>query len=106
MIRRSNKLFVDEAVRLMEDNRDFLPGYFDPVELEKDLNLHNGLQKIEERVGQLYERIVHTRMLAGSEAYYGSLLFYHSSKSAAANGVPGSQLIAKRLSERFPGGSS
>ena len=60
----------------------------------------------DEECRRLYERIVHTRMLAGSEAYYGSLLFYHSSKSAAANGVPGSQLIAKRLAERFPGGSS
>ena len=86
--------------------KDLLPSYFNADELAQDLAFHDDLLHFERRIRQLYFKVVHTRMLAGSEAYCGSLLFYHSSKAAAANGVPGSQLIAKRLAERFPGGST
>ena len=48
MIRRSNKLFVDEAARQAMDNRDLL--------------------HFERMIRQLYFKVVHTRMLPGSEA--------------------------------------
>lgn len=101
MIRKSNKLFVDEAVRLVGDNQTLLPGYINPLEMGKDLSLHDQLLEIERMLEQLLEKVRHTRMLAGSEAYVAALLFYEMAKSAAARGIAGSDTVAKRLGERF-----
>lgn len=101
MIRKSNKLFVDEAVRLVKENQTLFPGYINPLEIEKDLTLHDQLLEIERMLEQLLEKVRHTRMLAGSEAYVAALLFYEMAKAAAARGVPGSDTVAKRLGERF-----
>ena len=102
-IRRNNRLFVEEAVQALEENQTWMPGYVNPLEIRKDYALYNQLRKVEMIVGQLYERIVHTRILAGSESYQGSLLFYRMAKQAAASGVPGAQIIVDMLSERFEG---
>lgn len=101
MIRRNNKLFVDEAVRLVRANQDYLPPYFDSNEMVRDLELHDKMLGVERLLAQLYEQVVHTRMLAGNEAYRQALLFYQLSKSAAASGVSGSQSVVDSLGERF-----
>ncbi len=102
-IRRDNRLFVEEAVQALDENQTWMPGYVNPLEIRKDFALYNQLRKVEMIVGQLYERIVHTRILAGSESYQGSLLFYRMAKQAAASGVPGAQIIVEMLGERFEG---
>ena len=100
-IRRSNRLFVEEAIQALDENQTWLPGYVNPLEIRKDYALYNKLRKVEMIVGQFYEKIIHTRILAGSEAYQGSLMFYRMAKEAAASGVPGAQMVVDMLSERF-----
>ena len=100
-IRRSNRLFVEEAIQALDENQTWMPGYINPLEIRRDYALYNQLRKVEMIVGQFYERIIHTRILAGSEAFQGCLLFYRMAKEAAASGVPGAQVIVDMLSERF-----
>lgn len=42
-------------------------------------------------------------MVAGSEAYAGALMFYHSVKGAARSNEPGAQAIYDDLKKRYPG---
>ncbi len=100
-IRRQNRLFVEEAVQALDENQTWMPGYVNPLEIRKDFALYNQLRKVEMALGQLYEQVVHTRILAGSESYQGSLLFYRMAKQAANSGVPGAQIIVDMLAERF-----
>jgi len=101
MIRRENKLFVEEAVRALEQNQRLLPGYMNPLEMGKDLKLHEQLLEIELQIGQLFEQVRHTRMLAGSEAYQAALVFYKMAKAASVAGVPGTHVVVEKLRERF-----
>ncbi len=100
-IRRDNRLFVEEAVQALDENQTWLPGYVNPLEIRKDFQLYNRLKQVELILGQLYEWVVHTRILAGSESYQGCLLFYRMAKQAAQSGVPGAQHVVTMLRERF-----
>ncbi len=102
-IRRDNRLFVEEAVQALDENQTWMPGYINPLEIRKDYALYHQLRKVEMIVGQLYERIQHTRILAGSESFQGCLVFYRMAKQAAQSGVPGAQTIVTMLKERFEG---
>jgi hypothetical protein len=42
-------------------------------------------------------------MVAGSEAYQSSLIFYNSVKMAARQDIPGAKAIYEELKKRFPG---
>ena len=103
MIRRENKLFVEEAVRALEQNQTLLPGYMNPLEMGRDLRLHDDLLEVELQLGQLFERVRHTRMLAGAEAFQAALVFYKMAKAAAEAGVPGTHVVVDKLRERFKG---
>lgn len=100
-IRRSNRLFVEEAIQALDENQTWMPGYINPLEIRRDYALYNQLRKVEMIVGQFYEQVIHTRILAGSEAYQGCLMFYRMAKEAAASGVPGAQVVVDMLKERF-----
>ena len=101
MIRVQNKIFVDEAVRQVLDNPDMVPDYFESTEMVKDLVLHDDLLALERRLKSLYYKVVHTRMLAGSEAFQAALAFYRMAKAAYGSGVPGSLAIVESLRDRF-----
>jgi len=102
-IRHQKKLFVEQIVRSFEENQAILPGYLDAEAIRRDYELFEQLTELELIVGQLQEKLVHTRMLAGSEAYEGSLVFYHSLKRAAKSGLPGVQTVLEELKPFFEG---
>ncbi len=102
-IRHGKKLFVEAVIRSFEDNQHVMLGYIDTESIRKDFELFQQLTDLELMVGQLQEKLSHTRMLAGSEAFQGSLVFYHSLKRAARSGLPGIQTVLDELKPHFDG---
>lgn len=105
-INRQNKLFVDEAIQSMKNNRHLVPNYINFEELEKDFILYKQLNDINLSLRQLSEKVNDTQMLAGSEAYSMALMFYRMSQIAAQAGIPGADTVYDTLKARFAGQGS
>ncbi len=98
--------FGEKVVSYCDSNPEFAPNFLDKVELKKDLSLAKALKPIWDAVSVLYSDIDDTMMLAGSEAYEGSLFYYHSVKYAAKKGNVAAKPIIEDLAKRFPGPKS
>jgi hypothetical protein len=62
-----------------------------------------GLRVLEISLQQLLQGVDDTVMIAGSEAYNQSLVFYNAVKEAARQDIPGAKAIYDDLKTRFPG---
>jgi len=97
----NNKVFVEDALTAINNNSGILPTYINAVEIGKDLELFEQLDELVQLVGQLYDKLKDTQMLAGSEAYVSSLVAYKLFASAADAGLPGAESIYNQLKQRF-----
>lgn len=97
----NNKVFVEDALTAINNNGGILPNYINAVEIGKDLELFEQLDELVQLVGQLYDKLKDTQMLAGSEAYVSSLVAYKLFASAADAGLPGAESIYNQLKQRF-----
>ena len=95
--------FVDKVLVFSAESPQFNPPYLDVDELHKDFDVVTALNPLKNVMEQLYDNTNATIMLAGSEAYMASLIYYHSVKHAAKIAVPGSEAIYDDLKVRFPG---
>jgi hypothetical protein len=98
-----NKIFVEDSLMAMRNNKGFLPGYLEPLEVEKDITLFGQLDEVLQLSNQLVERVSDTQMLAGSEAFVTALTCYRLFEAAANAGLPGSDAIYNQLKQRFAG---
>jgi hypothetical protein len=97
----NNKVFAEDACNVLKNNPQLFPPFMTITELENDLELFRQLDELHTLSRQLTERIVDTRMLAGSEAYTTALSIYRMSEAAALSGLAGSKIIYKQLRDRF-----
>lgn len=94
--------FVQKALEYASQNAALCPVFLDLPEAKKDYELAASLQLIKQKAAALLRAIEDAEMVAGSEAYDASLIFYASVKGAARSNVPGSQAIEDDLKQRFP----
>lgn len=97
----NNKVFVEDSLTAINNNGGILPTYINAVEIGKDLVLFEQLDELVQLVGQLFDKLRDTQMLAGSEAYVSSLVAYKLFASAADAGLPGAESIYNQLKQRF-----
>ncbi len=102
-IAEGNLNFVQDSLNAMQDNTDMLPAYMNNDNLATDLTLYQQLDPLVQLVGQLYEKLRDTQMLAGSEAYISALAFYRMVEAAAKAGLPGADTVYEQLRQRFEG---
>ncbi len=102
-INEANKIFVEDAITAIENNPEVLPPYLKPQEIKNDLVLYQQLDELKGIIDQVYQKIVDTQTLAGSEAYVSSLTAYRLFDSAANAGMPGMQVLYDNLKARFSG---
>ncbi len=94
--------FVQRALDYAEQNEALIPPFLDLPEAKRDYKLAADLQAVQQKLATLLRSIEDTIMVAGGEAYEGTLVFYHSVKGAARSNVAGSQVIYDDLKQRFP----
>ena len=74
--------FVNNALVLAQQNDQFLPRSFSVDEFKKDVDLYNQLYKIIQPLRGLLNKLEHTFMLTGAEAYSSGLLVYSTAKTS------------------------
>ncbi len=94
--------FVEKSLAYAGQNPALVPAFLDLVEANKDYNLTNDLYNIYQQLSTLSRAIEDTMMVAGSEAYDASLIFYNSVKAAERSNIGGSHAIYMDLKEQFP----
>ncbi|WP_304342912.1 hypothetical protein [Chryseobacterium koreense] len=92
---------VQKVKSYMDTNPEFIPAYMDTAEFLKDEAVVTALDPLGNLATQLAADIKDTMMLAGSEAIVGALLYYGTTKEAAAKGIVTAQPIYEDLSKRF-----
>jgi hypothetical protein len=96
--------FVDNALTYAEQNPTLVPNFVDVAEARKDYILARDLNSIYQQMVTVLRSIEDTMMIAGSEAYDASLIFYSAVKGATKSNAPGAQAIYTDLKQRFPKG--
>lgn len=95
--------FVTKVNDYSATNPQFVPAFMSAEELAIDVNNYQKLNPVLRAVQQLADQVSDTTMVAGSEAYVASLMYYSSVKSADKNKVADARAIYEDLSKRFPG---
>lgn len=95
--------FVQKALEYAQQNPKLTPNFLDLAEAQKDYKLSSDLYVIEQKLLTSLRAVEDVTMVAGSEAYAGALMFYHSVKGAARSNEPGAQAIYDDLKKRYPG---
>ncbi len=93
--------FVERAMGYAQKERDLVPPYLDPLELNSDILLAKQLIDIMEVINPLAEKVSDTYHACGAEAYAAARVFYNSAKAASKGNLPGIDTIVKDLGERF-----
>lgn len=95
--------FVRNSVKHARLTPELVPSYVDVNEMEKDLITTEQMRDISLRLEKLSNLVGDTFILAGSELYDSSLIFYHSVKGGVRANIPGAEEAYTDLSVRFPG---
>jgi GrpB-like predicted nucleotidyltransferase (UPF0157 family) len=94
--------FVEKAQDYAHRYPELCPSYLNLVAFDVDMADATGLRTLHISAKQLSDNIDDTMMVAGSEAYQESLMFYNAVKFAAAQNIPGAKEVYNDLKARFP----
>jgi hypothetical protein len=95
--------FHEKCMGYMASNPEFLPGFIDIAEINKDKTLRNQVNEFWPHLKTLCESVNDTVLLLGSELYMADLAFYQTVREAARRGRAGADTIYNDLKQRFPG---
>ncbi|MCW0233219.1 MAG: hypothetical protein OJJ21_06455 [Ferrovibrio sp.] len=95
--------FDDKCRTYMASNPEFLPGFIDVAEVNKDRNLRGQLSRVFADLISLTDSVEDTLRVVASEAWMADLAYYQSVREAAKRGRAGAQGVYDDLQQRFPG---
>ncbi len=96
-----NEPFVTKALTYAEANPGLVPPFVNIPEFRKDYNLALAILAVQQVLLPLAGALDDTNRAAGNEAWDAALKFYQAVQMAAEMNVPGADVIAADLSERF-----
>jgi hypothetical protein len=94
--------FVKSAIGYMRSMPQYLPGFVDIEEFQRDLDAVELLRALLIRIDTTRGLIADTMMLAGSEAFAAGLSCYDALKTAAKHGSPEAVAAVNDLAARLP----
>ena len=95
--------FHDKAKTYMASNPEFLPGFINKPEFDKDQALRDQMLQFWTQFSSLFRSTEDTLMVVNSELWMADLAYYQNVREAAGRNVPAAQAIYNDLKERFPG---
>lgn len=107
-IAEQNKLFVNKAKLLMEQNPQHIPDFLDKTEFDKDYNAREQIEKRLNRLSGLTEQFTDTKIVLDHDNYFNALTFYRNIKFLSGENVPGTTTLHQELKQFFhsKGGAS
>lgn len=94
--------FVLKSNEYCKQNPELVPPFLDAAGLDFNVNVFETVRSLYQLLSQVTDLLWGTMILAGSEAYSASLLFYNSVKSAKRSKVQKAETILADLAARFP----
>jgi hypothetical protein len=103
-----NRMFIQDCINEMKvpTSQNFVPVFLKPTDVEVDLAVFDQCEALAARLASLAGRVDSTRLLGGSEAFVSALTFKKLADAAESAGVPGANVTARKLRERFKGQST
>jgi hypothetical protein len=95
--------FDEKCVTYMANRPQFVPGFVDPSEVQKDRALRAQMLKFAAELETLAGSVDDTLQLVASEVWMADLAYYQSVREAAHRGRDGAQDVCDDLRTRFPG---
>jgi hypothetical protein len=95
--------FDDKCRTYMGSHPEFLPGFVDVNEVNKDRELRQQIMRFYVSLIALTDQVDDTLQVVSSEAWMADLAYYQSVREAAKRGRAGAQGIYEDLQQRFPG---
>ncbi len=100
-IAEQNKLFVNKAKELMEQNPNHVPNFLDKVEFDKDYNARQQIANRLIRLEGLTEQLADTKILLDHDNYFNALTFYRNIKFLSKESVAGTTTLYKEMAQFF-----
>jgi len=98
--------FDEKCANYMTSNPEFIPGYVDPAEVQKDRALRGQFAKFLPQLQLLAAKAQDTYDVVGNEMMMADLAYYNSTGDAAKRGKTSAGDIHDDLATRYPGRSS
>jgi hypothetical protein len=95
--------FDDKCVAYMGSNPEFIPGFVEVAEVDKDRTLRTQIMQFFAQLQTLSENVDDTLMVVASEIWMADLAYYQNVRQGAKRGLPGADTIYNDLRARFPG---
>ncbi len=95
--------FDDKCRAYMGSHPEFIPGFVDVAEVNKDRELRLQMMRFYAALIALTDKVDDTLQVVSSEAWMADLAYYQSVREAAKRGRAGAQSIYEDLQQRFPG---
>lgn len=95
--------FDEKCVTYMANRAQFMPGFVDLAEVQKDRSLRAQLLRFAAELQTLAASVDDTVQLVSSEVWMADLAYYQSVREAAHRGRDGAQDVYDDLRQRFPG---
>ncbi|MDR0371345.1 MAG: hypothetical protein LBH80_05780 [Prevotellaceae bacterium] len=93
--------FVEKSHEFAVQNPNLRPPFLDMAAFDADFADTHHLLVLNNATLQLHELTDDTAMVAGSESYQTSLVFYNSVKMAVRQDIPGAKAVYEELRKRF-----
>jgi len=100
-IAEQNKLFVNKAKTLMEQNVQHIPNFLDKSEFDKDYAARQQIENRLNRLSGLAEQFTDTKIVLDHDNYFNALTFYRNIKFLSGENVPGATTLHKELKQFF-----
>ena len=98
--------FDEKCAAYMASNPEFLPGFHDITEINKDRALRDPLGDVFGQLKTLTEDVGDTFLVLNSEIWMADLAYYANVKEAKRRGRSGADTIYDDLRPRFPGAAA
>ena len=98
--------FDEKCAAFMASNPEYLPGFIQIAEVNKDRTLRDQWLQFFPNLKTLAEAAGDTFMILGSEIWMADLAYYQNVRQGAKRGRAGADTIYNELRPRFPGGSA
>lgn len=105
-INEQNKLFVNKAKTIMEQNPQLVPVFINKGEYDKDYDARVALEQRLMQLKSLSEQMSDTKILLDHDNYHDSITFFRNIKYLAGENVPGTTSLYQEMVQFFPGGST
>jgi hypothetical protein len=93
--------FVEYSLKYANERPEFIPGFVDVNEFQKDWDLTMQLKDLQRKLDILSEKISDTLLAAGADAFAQARYYYEGAKAGKKANMAGADTIVDNLKKRF-----